>query len=132
MDRRGRFLLLAGLILVVALLDLATPPSLVLLSPETVTSLLGDYNGNGVVDAADYTIWKDSFGSTADLAADGNGNGVIDAADYTIWKDNFGSSLSGSAVASVPEPATCTLGLLLLVGLVIQRSRPLSHGCPQP
>ncbi|MCA9260542.1 MAG: hypothetical protein KDA61_15120, partial [Planctomycetales bacterium] len=51
-------------------------------------SLLGDYNGNGSVDAADYTIWKDSFGQSGqDLAADGNGNGVIDAADYTIWKD---------------------------------------------
>ncbi|MCA9188306.1 MAG: hypothetical protein KDA99_21910, partial [Planctomycetales bacterium] len=51
--------------------------------------LLGDYNKNGVVDAADYTVWKDNFGSTSSLDADGNGNGTVDAADYTIWKDNF-------------------------------------------
>ena len=28
----------------------------------------GDYNGNGVVDAADYTVWRDTLGSTTDLA----------------------------------------------------------------
>ncbi|MCA9188726.1 MAG: dockerin type I repeat-containing protein, partial [Planctomycetales bacterium] len=44
----------------------------------------GDYNGNGIVDAADYTVWKDTFGSSDDLIADGNGNGIVDAADYTI------------------------------------------------
>ena len=36
-------------------------------------SLAGDYNGDGVVDAADYTVWRDTFGQTgADLAADGD------------------------------------------------------------
>ena len=53
---------------------------------------IADYNGNGEVDAADYTVWKDSFGMSVPpgSGADGNGNGVIDAADYTIWKDDFG------------------------------------------
>ncbi|MCA9187648.1 MAG: hypothetical protein KDA99_18595, partial [Planctomycetales bacterium] len=52
--------------------------------------------------AADYTIWKDSFGSVDNLRADGNENGVVDAADYTIWKDNFGLSIV--EVHTVPEP----------------------------
>ncbi|MCA9185706.1 MAG: hypothetical protein R3E01_09950 [Pirellulaceae bacterium] len=71
---------------------------------RTVPIVDGDYNGNGVVDAADYTVWKDSFGSRLELASDGNLNGAIDAADYTIWKDNFGSRVK--AINAVPEPSS--------------------------
>ncbi|MEM9914993.1 MAG: PEP-CTERM sorting domain-containing protein [Planctomycetota bacterium] len=80
------------------------------------SGLLGDYNGNGVVDAADYTVWADNFGSTSTLAADGNGNGVVDAADYTIWADNFGTSAAVSqGLVNVPEPQAM---LLLGAGLL--------------
>src|SRR5262249_14859890 len=41
----------------------------------TIPVRSGDYNGDGVVDAADYTFWRDRVGST-DLRADGDGNGV--------------------------------------------------------
>ncbi|MBB6429180.1 dockerin type I repeat-containing protein [Algisphaera agarilytica] len=76
------------------------------LSVATITDiLLGDYNGNGIVDAADYTVWQDSFGSTTDLAADGNGNGVIDAADFTIWQDNFGNT-QAAPTSNIPEPTS--------------------------
>ncbi|MCA9186179.1 MAG: hypothetical protein R3E01_00030 [Pirellulaceae bacterium] len=87
--------------------------SLVVLTPN---DLLGDYNRNGVVDAADYTVWKDNFGSSTELAADGNGNGLIDAADYTVWKDNFGNAAGNAVSSMVPEPAS---GLAALVGMVI-------------
>ncbi|MEZ6100578.1 MAG: LamG-like jellyroll fold domain-containing protein [Pirellulaceae bacterium] len=86
-------------------------------------TLPGDYNRNGVVDAADYTVWKDNFGSNSALDADGNDNGVIDAADYTIWKDNFGNTLSVAAVASVPEPNTCGWLFAGLLGLVARLRR---------
>ncbi|MCA9184969.1 MAG: hypothetical protein R3E01_30605 [Pirellulaceae bacterium] len=88
---------------------------------EYVEGRLGDYNGNSAVDAADYTVWKDSFGSVTELAADGNGNGVIDAADYTIWKDNFGASID--LAVSVPESSSALvlLSLVSIVGLL----RPL-------
>lgn len=87
-------------------------------------ALAGDYNGNGTVDAADYTVWKDAFGSTTDLAADGNDNGVIDAADYTIWKDNFGQTAGSVAnVSAVPEPASLVLVCLALVAIAAKRPR---------
>jgi T5SS/PEP-CTERM-associated repeat protein len=79
----------------------------------------GDYNIDGVVDAADYIVWRKTQGQTgAGLAADGNNDGVVDAADYSFWRSNFGSLVGdGSAsgpvatalTASVPEPSTLML-----------------------
>jgi hypothetical protein len=93
--------------------------------------LIGDYNGNGIVDAADYTIWRDTLGSTIDLRANGDNTGasagVIDHADYVIWKSNFGShSGSGSSAgsnAAVPEPATLQM---LMAGILTLCSRRLT------
>ena len=73
----------------------------------------GDYSGDGVVNAADYNLWRNSLGSRTALAADGNSNGVIDAGDYTIWRDH----LPGAA-AAIPEP---TAWLLALLGLAAWR-----------
>ena len=75
----------------------------------------GDYNGNGIVDAADYVIWRrtlDQTGLTPGSGADGNSNGMIDAGDYTFWRSQFGSVVSGvGAVATtIPECAlSCSL-----------------------
>lgn len=90
----------------------------------TDDELEGDYNGNGVVDAADYTIWRNTLNSTTDLRADGNNNEMIDDGDYQVWKSNFGASGSGSAgseLASVPEPASWALVLISLVLLGMRR-----------
>ncbi|MEM1027476.1 MAG: PQQ-binding-like beta-propeller repeat protein [Planctomycetota bacterium] len=85
--------------------------------------LAGDYNSDGEVNAADYTVWADSFGSRTLLAADGNNNGVIDAADYTIWADNFGmtTGLLAAGSANVPEPGTVALVLTALPVLCTRR-----------
>jgi hypothetical protein len=76
--------------------------------------LTGDYNQDGHVDAADYTIWKDTQGSTTDLRADGNLNGVIDSGDYQLWVANFGAfgSAGADSAAAVPEPNSWLLALL--------------------
>ena len=78
----------------------------------------GDFNGDGVVDAADYIVWRDSLGSTTNLAADGNNNGVVDAGDFDVWKTNFGNhSVRVSTNTAVPEPTTMVMlftGILTL------------------
>jgi hypothetical protein len=62
--------------------------------------LAGDYNFDGVVDAADYGVWRDTSDATNDLRADGNGDGVVNQLDYGVWKTNFGSTLPASGGAS--------------------------------
>jgi CSLREA domain-containing protein len=56
--------------------------------------LPGDYNRDGLVNTADYTVWRDTGGSLGELPADGNGDGRVDASDYGVWKSNFGSGLA--------------------------------------
>ena len=69
--------------------------------------LPGDYNYNGIVDTADYTIWQDTRGSAVDFRADGDGNGIIDEADYDVWRDNFGATLPiGGAGAALGSEST--------------------------
>jgi GH35 family endo-1,4-beta-xylanase len=88
----------------------------------------GDYNGDGVVDAADYTLWRNAL-ATNDLRADGNGDLVIDEADYAVWKAAYGTTYSvgsgGLPSLVVPEPASgVTLALTMLLSAVIAwRSR---------
>ena len=80
--------------------------------------LPGDYNDDGSVDAADYTLWRDSFGQTGTgLAADGNGDGTIDEGDFEVWRlyygETTGTGAGGFTGAGVPEP---TSGWLLIFG----------------
>ena len=63
----------------------------------------GDYNGDGIVNSADYDYWRSTVGSINSLAADGNNNGVVDAADYVIWRKHASAPGLGAGVG-VPEP----------------------------
>lgn len=92
----------------------------------------GDYNSNGIVDAADYVVWRDNLGKSVTLPNDST-PGTVTQADYTLWKTNFGSMAgSGSLVgAAVPEPASAQLAFIVLLVAVLgcARSRRLSL-CP--
>jgi hypothetical protein len=95
--------------------------------------LTGDYNHNGIADAADYTVWRNTLGSTSNLAADGNTSGAIDSGDYTVWKTNFGRTGAGGSGngAAVPEPvnlASCFwLAVVLLHAGFQRRPQPRMH-----
>jgi hypothetical protein len=89
--------------------------------------LAGDYNGNGIVDAADYSVWRDSLGQTGlNLAADGNQDGQVNQLDYDIWSANFGETAGGGASLPanqpVPEPATA---ILFFLGVAFAACWPL-------
>ncbi len=85
----------------------------------------GDFNGDAVVDAADYTVWRDSLGQEgAGLAADGNRDLHVDAADYATWKSNYGAAQGFGSLAegAIPEPATFALTAFLLVWAACSRT----------
>ena len=86
-----------------------------LFTSDLPLALAGDYNTDGIVDAADYTVWRDGLGST------------YTEADYDVWKAHFGDALGGSgaiglggAYPAVPEPATL---VMLFAGMLAVCSR---------
>lgn len=78
-------------------------------------SLRGDYNNDGVVNLADYTVWRDHLGMPAGALTNDPTGEPIGRAQYDAWVETFGTSL-GSAISSkvVPEPNS-----LLLLSIVL-------------
>jgi hypothetical protein len=88
--------------------------------------LPGDYDLNGAVDAVDFGIWRNTFGSITDLRADGNHDGIVDAGDYDIWRkwQAIATPATGAAALStVPEPNTFVIAATATIGLFVRRSR---------
>jgi hypothetical protein len=110
----------------------AVSPNQVLHLVEGVVPLAGDYNQDFMVDAADYVVWRQQFGSMGtDLAADGNGDSLVNQLDYNVWRANFGATANGTTsqavqLTPVPEPSTLPL---LVAGAAIATSvtRCVSH-----
>jgi hypothetical protein len=109
------------------------------LSVVAAAGVAGDYNANGVVDAADYVAWRTNQGTTHVLPNDPIG-GTIGTAQYNQWRAHFGQSAgSGSSMgatgsaSAIPEPSTVTL--LLLTALSIwtrhQNQRSSQRSCPR-
>jgi hypothetical protein len=76
----------------------------------------GDFNNDGIVDAADYTVWRNHFGDLTEenILYAGSGENGVDLADYSLWKQYYGSTLEllgggGLGNASVPEPTAAML-----------------------
>jgi Esterase-like activity of phytase len=86
----------------------------------------GDYDCSGDVGVDDYALWSQSFGATGAPAADGNGNSIVDAADYVVWRKH-NVSVAGAAnfgvAHSLPEPGTTLLVAIALVSLLDRRRR---------
>jgi hypothetical protein len=101
---------------------------------------LPDYNDNGVVDAADYVLWRKTQGQTgAGLLADGDGDLDVDNDDYALWRTHFGAIVPGAgavlSTGTVPEPASYALlaigATLLARGRRTRRPKFHQKGRPQ-
>ena len=94
------------------------PQSVVL---QVVEALPGDYNDDGVVDAADYVAWRNNVGAAPGTLPNDIDGGIIGDAQYATWRTNFGNASGGGSLASatVPEPT----GLLLLIVAWAARGR---------
>lgn len=89
----------------------------VLINPQA--ALAGDFNGDGIVDTADYPVWRKGLGAT------------YFQSDYETWRAQFGQSPANAGGAgtalttaqSIPEPFLSTSLALLLSTLIIATRR---------
>jgi hypothetical protein len=92
---------------------------------DAVAAINADYNANGVVDAADYVVWRHQRGQTgAALAADGDGSGVVDAGDYNLWRVAFGNTTAIGAdggASAIPEPRSIAVCLMAILATILRR-----------
>ncbi len=82
-------------------------------TPAINEPLPGDYNSDGTVNLADYTVWRDNLGAADETALGGNGNntGGVDFLDYPWWKERFEAAAPAAlSTGLVPEPG----GLVML------------------
>lgn len=82
-----------------------------LVASIVLEELPGDFNGDGFVDASDYTVWRD-----------GLGDGYSET-DYEIWRNSFGDSSAAAFVDSHSVPETNSAMLLALCILVTSRKK---------
>lgn len=106
---------------------------------EDVVFSTGDFNEDGIVDIADYTMWRDNLDSNVGLANEGSTPGTVTVEDYTDWKASLGNTAGGAgnltvlagvvryvthtpiaSLTAVPEPSSFVL--LLVVGVLTRRA----------
>jgi hypothetical protein len=83
------------------------------------STIPGDFNTDGTVDAADYVVWRNGLGTT------------YTQTDYDAWRANFGRTPAGAAAVAnatgaessgnVPEPASTAMVFVSVVLLAWSR-----------
>ena len=84
----------------------------------------GDYNENGRIDAADYSVWRDAMDAAPYLANDPT-PGIVDETDFIYWRDHYGDTFNigtgaGLAIA-VPEPTGIDLAFIASLVILFYR-----------
>jgi Spherulation-specific family 4 len=82
---------------------------------DAVAATNADYNSNGVVDAADYVVWRKTDGTQT---------------GYNTWRENFGATMGGgadsNANSAVPEPTPLVIALVGTLAMSIATARHVS------
>jgi hypothetical protein len=82
--------------------------------PGVTQALAGDYNGDGSINAADYTVWRNNFGQSVLLPGETTPR-VLTRADYDLWKDRYiEANQAGGALhqETIPEPAAVIMATI--------------------
>jgi T5SS/PEP-CTERM-associated repeat protein len=99
--------------------DVVYNPTSVVLNVIGSPILVGDYNNNGTVDAADYVVWRENNNTATTLPNDPTPG--VDNSDYLAWRANFGATGSGAGAAvTVPEPGA----IILIAGALLALATP--------
>jgi hypothetical protein len=87
----------------------------------------GDYNDDGIVDAADYAAYRkylNAPGDTTNIILNDETPSWVMIDDYGVWRRQFGTASAGGAGSSAaPEPSSCVVSLLAGVLLFVWRRR---------
>lgn len=88
-------------------------------------ALPGDYNGNNIVDIADYIVWRNNMNSSVVLPNDMT-SGHVDDDDFVVWREHFGQSLPAASAGfpgsfAIPEPTSTLLAILALGSISLFR-----------
>ncbi len=99
--------------------------------------LAGDYNGNGIVDAADYVLWRKNVGQPSQTLPNDTTGVIIGDAQYNLWRSNLGSTTavpagaSAESASAVPEPSSMCLLILSFAALAVFGTFRDMHGLSQ-
>jgi PEP-CTERM motif len=95
--------------------------------PPPATSS-GDYNDNGVVDAADYVVWRKNNNTAVTLPNDSTPGTT--PADYDVWRAHYGQTAGpgsgANANTAVPEPSTAVMLFTGILAICRRRRAPMS------
>lgn len=87
-----------------------------------VQGLPGDFDGDGIVNGNDLSVWQSAYGTSG--LGDADGDDDSDGSDFLLWQRQFGSAASTRAAAApVPEPSSVVQLLVLLAAAAIARQR---------
>jgi PEP-CTERM motif len=92
-------------------------PFTLAITPTAAVSESGDFNGDHVVDAADYVVWRKGLGT------------IYTPTDYDAWRSHFGQTAgSGSGAtmnSAVPEPASLVMLIIGMLAICVLRRGPV-------